>query len=264
MEVPCAYQPNGTLCKLAQPLMSGLKGCITILDRGGRTALSIRRIGAMSMDNPIRVALADDHPVIRMGIEATLDDISTVKRIGSASDSTQLVALLDSHPCDILITDFAMPGGEHGDGLELIAFLRHRHPDLRIAMFTSMDKVPLIRSLLAYGVHAVISKTDDISHLRAAIQAVHIGRRYFSPSIARMMKSLPRTSEVRLSERESEVIGLFVRGESVNAIAEKLQRSKQTVSTQKINAMRKLGIESDADLFKYAIELGLTQKHSAS
>lgn len=212
------------------------------------------------MDNHIRVALADDHPVIRMGIEATLDDISTVKRIGSAADSTQLVALLDAQPCDILVTDFAMPGGEHGDGLELIGFLRQRYPHLRIVMLTSMDKAPLIRSLLANGIHAVLSKTDDMSHIRAALQAVHIGRRYFSPSIAQLMKSLPRTATVRLSERESEVISLYVNGESINAIAEKLQRSKQTISTQKVSAMRKLGIETDADLFKYAIELGLTQK----
>lgn len=212
------------------------------------------------MDNHIRVALADDHPVIRMGIEATLDDISTVKRIGSAADSTQLVALLDAQPCDILVTDFAMPGGEHGDGLELIGFLRQRYPHLRIVMLTSMDKAPLIRSLLANGIHAVLSKTDDMSHIRAALQAVHIGRRYFSPSIAQLMKSLPRMATVRLSERESEVISLYVNGESINAIAEKLQRSKQTISTQKVSAMRKLGIETDADLFKYAIELGLTQK----
>ena len=212
------------------------------------------------MDNHIRVALADDHPVIRMGIEVTLDDISTVKRIGSAADSTQLVALLDAQPCDILVTDFAMPGGEHGDGLELIGFLRQRYPHLRIVMLTSMDKAPLIRSLLANGIHAVLSKTDDMSHIRAALQAVHIGRRYFSPSIAQLMKSLPRMATVRLSERESEVISLYVNGESINAIAEKLQRSKQTISTQKVSAMRKLGIETDADLFKYAIELGLTQK----
>jgi two-component system capsular synthesis response regulator RcsB len=212
------------------------------------------------MENHIRVVLADDHPIIRMGIEATLDDISTIKRIGSAADSTQLVALLDNQSCDILVTDFAMPGGEHGDGLELITFLRHRYPHLRIVVLTSMDKAPLIRSLLTQGVHAVLSKADDMSHLRAALQAVYIGRRYFSPSIARLMKSLPRSTTARLSERESEVIALYVGGESINSIAEKLQRSKQTISTQKTSAMRKLGIETDADLFKYAIELGLTHK----
>ncbi|WP_233842735.1 response regulator transcription factor [Dyella sp. 2HG41-7] len=213
------------------------------------------------MDNPIRVAVADDHPVIRMGIEATLDSISSVRRMGSAQDSTELVTLLDATPCDILVTDYAMPGGQYGDGLELISFLRSRYSDMHIIVLTGMGKVVLIRSLMAFGIHAILSKTDDISHLSAAVQAVRVGRRYFSPSIAKMMKSQsPGSSTVQLSPREAEVIALYIGGASINGIAEKLQRSKQTVSTQKVNAMRKLGIDSDADLFKYAIELGLYKK----
>jgi two-component system, NarL family, captular synthesis response regulator RcsB len=212
------------------------------------------------MDNHIRVALADDHPVIRLGIEATLDDISTIRRIGSAVDSTQLVELLDSQPCDILVTDYAMPGGQHGDGLELVSFLRERYPELSIIIMTSMDKAVLIRSLLACGVDGILSKADDISHLRSAIQAVHSKRKYFSPRITKMIKALPSTNSSRLSKREFEVIKLYVGGTTINGIAEKLERSKQTISTQKVSAMRKLGIETDADLFKYAMELGLTQK----
>jgi two-component system, NarL family, captular synthesis response regulator RcsB len=212
------------------------------------------------MDNHIRVALADDHPVIRLGIEATLDDISAIRRIGSAVDSTQLVELLDGQPCDILVTDYAMPGGQYGDGLELMSFLRERYPELAIIIMTSMDKAVLIRSLLACGVDSILSKADDMSHLRSAIQAVHSKRKYFSPRITKMIKALPSTNSSRLSQREFEVIKLYVGGTTINGIAEKLERSKQTISTQKVSAMRKLGIESDADLFKYAMELGLTQK----
>jgi two-component system capsular synthesis response regulator RcsB len=212
------------------------------------------------MDNHIRVALADDHPVIRLGIEATLDDISTVRRIGSAVDSTQLVALLDEQACEILVTDYAMPGGQYGDGLELMSFLRERYPELGIIVITGMDQPVLIRSLLACGVDAILSKADDMSHVRSAVQAVHSKRKYFSPRIAKMVKAVPSTHSSRLSPRELEVIKLYVDGTSINGIAEKLERSKQTISTQKVNAMRKLGIETDAELFKYAIELGLARK----
>src|SRR5580698_5158475 len=152
------------MSKLPQPMVPQLTSCITISRTGRWFIPPSLRIGAARMENHIRVVLADDHPIIRMGIEATLDDISTVKRIGSAADSTQLVALLDNQSCDILVTDFAMPGGEHGDGLELITFLRHRYPHLRIVVLTSMDKAPLVRSLLTQGVHAVLSKADDMSH----------------------------------------------------------------------------------------------------
>jgi two-component system capsular synthesis response regulator RcsB len=216
------------------------------------------------MDNLMRVIVADDHPVIRMGIEAALDDIPSTQRIGSVADSTQLIALLNTRPCDILITDYAMPGGQYGDGMELIAFIRRRYPEVRIIVLTSMENLALIRSLMAHGVNAILSKTDDISHLRAAIQATRTGRRYHSPGIANVMKTLPPAAgSTRLSQRESEVISLYVGGASISAIAEKLARSKQTISTQKVSAMRKLGIESDADLFKYAIELGLVLKKSS-
>jgi two-component system, NarL family, captular synthesis response regulator RcsB len=211
------------------------------------------------MDSHIRVAVADDHPAIRLGIEAALDDIFIVKRIGSAVDSTELVALLDAAPCDILVTDYAMPSGQYGDGLELMNFLRERYPNLRIIVMTSMDKAVLIRSLLACGVDSILSKGDDMAHLRNAVQAVHSRRRYFSPRITRMIKALPSANSSRLSPRELEVIKMYVSGVSINGIAEKLQRSKQTISTQKVSAMRKLGIDADADLFKYADGLGLTK-----
>jgi two-component system, NarL family, captular synthesis response regulator RcsB len=215
------------------------------------------------MDKHIQVIVADDHPVIRMGIEAMLDDLPSIERVGSVADSTQLIALLNAQPCDILITDYAMPGGQYGDGMELIAFIRRCYPDLRIVVLTGMEKLALIRSLMAHGVNAILSKTDDLSHLRAAIQATRIGRRYHSPGIASILKTVPPTAgHARLSQRESEVISLYVGGASISAIAEKLERSKQTISTQKVSAMRKLGIESDADLFKYAIELGLVKKKS--
>jgi two-component system, NarL family, captular synthesis response regulator RcsB len=212
------------------------------------------------MDNHIRVALADDHPVIRLGIEAALDELPAVRRIGSAVDSTQLIELLDNQPCDILVTDYAMPGGQYGDGLELMGFLRERYPKLGIIIITSMDKAVLIRSLLACGVDGILSKNDDMLHVRSAIQAVYSKRKYFSPHITKIIKMLPSTNSSRLSQREFEVIKLYVSGTTINAIAEKLERSKQTISTQKVSAMRKLGIETDADLFKYAMELGLTQK----
>ena len=95
--------------------------------------------------------------------------------------------------------------------------------------------------------------------LAAAITAAHVGRRYLSPSIAPLLPSRgTQRTTLALSPREREVLTLFVAGWSVNAIAEKLDRRKQTVSTQKVNGMAKLGIERDADLFKYAVELGLS------
>jgi two-component system capsular synthesis response regulator RcsB len=216
---------------------------------------------AVSMDsNHILVAVADDHPVILLGIEAALDDIPTMRRIGSVRNSSELVALLDSHPCQVLVTDYAMPGGSYGDGLNLLTFLAERYPDIAIVVITSMDKPILIRTLLARGIDHLLSKADDISHVVAAVQAAHVRRRYFSPTIATIVQSLSGGKPIpTLSARESEVLSLYVAGNSINDIAGRLGRSKQTVSTQKVSAMTKLGMASDADLFKFAVEVGLTR-----
>jgi two-component system capsular synthesis response regulator RcsB len=209
--------------------------------------------------NPILVAVADDHPVILLGIEGALDDMPAIRRIGSARNSSDLVTLLDTHPCHVLVTDYAMPGGGHGDGLNLLAFLAERYPAMAIVVITSMDKPVLIRTLLARGIDRLLSKADDISHVTAAVQAAHVGRRYFSPTITAIVQTLSGGEPItKLSARETEVLSLFLAGKTINEIAEQLGRSKQTVSSQKVRAMDKLGMASDADLFKFAVELGLS------
>ncbi|KIP82312.1 LuxR family transcriptional regulator [Stenotrophomonas maltophilia] len=210
-------------------------------------------------DNSIHVVVADDHPLIRMAVESALDSIPALVHVGSAADSTELIALLDEHPCDVLVTDYAMPGGAHGDGLPLLHLLRERCPELQIVVFTGLDQAAIVQTLFEAGISHILSKADDVSHIAAAITAAHVGRRYLSPSIAPLLPSRgTQRTTLALSPREREVLTLFVAGWSVNAIAEKLDRRKQTVSTQKVNGMAKLGIERDADLFKYAVELGLS------
>lgn len=210
-------------------------------------------------DNSIHVVVADDHPLIRMAVESALDSIPALVHVGSAADSTELIALLDEQTCDVLVTDYAMPGGAHGDGLPLLQLLRERYPELQIVVFTGLDQAAIVQTLFEAGISHILSKADDVSHIAAAITAAHVGRRYLSPSIAPLLPSRgTQRHPLALSPREREVLTLFVAGWSVNAIAEKLDRRKQTVSTQKVNGMAKLGIERDADLFKYAVELGLS------
>jgi two-component system capsular synthesis response regulator RcsB len=210
-------------------------------------------------DNSIHVVVADDHPLIRMAVESALDSIPALVHVGSAADSTELIALLDEQTCDVLVTDYAMPGGAHGDGLPLLQLLRERYPELQIVVFTGLDQAAIVQTLFEAGISHILSKADDVSHIAAAITAAHVGRRYLSPSIAPLLPSRgAQRPPLALSPREREVLTLFVAGWSVNAIAEKLDRRKQTVSTQKVNGMAKLGIERDADLFKYAVELGLS------
>ncbi|HET7331787.1 response regulator transcription factor [Dyella sp.] len=205
----------------------------------------------------IRVAVADDHSMIRMGIELSMNAFPTLQLVGSASHSTELVQLLDTQPCDVLVTDYAMPGGNYGDGLELLGFLRHRYPELAIVVMTGMDRSATVQAMLALGIENILSKADDTSHVPAAVQAAHVRRRYLSPTIAALIPMGKPRAKAKLSPREREVLALYVSGITISEIAERLQRRKQTISTQKASGMAKLGIEKDADLFKHAAELGL-------
>ena len=114
-----------------------------------------------SMSHPIiRVAIADDHPVIRMGIEAAIDEIPTLSCIGAVGDSSALVALLQQTACDVVVTDYAMPGGAFGDGLQLLDHLRTHFPDLRLIVMTGLDQPAMIQALHASGIdHIPVSYT---------------------------------------------------------------------------------------------------------
>lgn len=215
----------------------------------------------------IRLLIADDHPALLLGLQSAIADISSFKLVGTACSSTELVAHLDRHPCDVLVTDYAMPGGEYGDGISMITFITRRYPSLRMVVVTMMDNPAILSALVAEHVCCILSKSDDPSHIVPAVHAAFAGGTYYSPTVRAILETAksahnepsgPRS----LTRREAEVIRLFVSGLLISEIAERLHRSKQTVSTQKNSAMRKLGIQRDADLFKYAMETGLVASAS--
>jgi two-component system capsular synthesis response regulator RcsB len=211
----------------------------------------------------IRLVLADDHPAVLSGIKHGLAVLPTLEVIGTAADSGELIKLLDMKACDVVITDYAMPGGEYGDGMTLLAYLRRTYPELKIIVFTTIENPALAQEIKKLGVHAVLSKSHDTSHLISAVHAVYAGATYFRSTSRVQEGELLKASvsgdarERTLTPREMEVVRLFVSGMSINEIAERLHRTKQTISSQKTRAMRKLGIDRDADLFRFAYETGL-------
>ncbi|CAB3729705.1 Transcriptional regulatory protein RcsB [Paraburkholderia sediminicola] len=210
----------------------------------------------------INLVLADDHPALIAGIKHELSGIHTLNVAGTARNSTEIVELLSRVPCDILVTDYAMPGGEFGDGITLLSFLRRRYPDLKIIVFTTISNPAMVQEMSKLGIRSVLNKIDDVGHLISAIHTVYAGSAYFSPTTqtqdaATAHGRMSETSVRQLTKREAEVVRLYVSGLSINEIASQLHRTKQTISSQKMSAMRKLGIERDADLFRFAYEAGL-------
>ncbi|MCA8293763.1 response regulator [Burkholderia sp. AU30198] len=199
----------------------------------------------------VRVIVADDHPVTGHGIAHGLGGMPTIDVVGIVPDTTALVEALDATPCDVLVLDYVMPAGQYGDGQALIAFLRRRYPQLRIVTVTMLNSPAVFRAVQQLGVNCIASKSDPMSHLVAAVHAAFSNGQYLSPTIASLLEKADADGGGALSSRESEIVRLFREGYKVTEIAEKLHRSKKTISAQKLAAMRKLGITRDAELFTY-------------
>lgn len=208
----------------------------------------------------IRILLADDHPALLSGLLHELKLIPTLEIIGSARDSGTLVDILQAEPCDVLVTDYTMPGGKHGDGITLLSYIRRLWPKLKIVVFTTLENQALTQELARLGVNALLAKTQHTNQLISAIHAVYAGSNYFPTEdldTGRTEIAQAPGSSYALTKRELEVVRLYVSGLSINEIAEQLHRTKQTISSQKASAMRKLGITRDAELFRFAFESGL-------
>ncbi|MFL1501235.1 response regulator [Pseudomonas sp. O64] len=211
-------------------------------------------------ESPLRIVLADDHPIFLIGLRAVLERDERLTIVGEASSPEALAELLRQCACDVLVTDFMMPAAPHADGLRLIEQVRRHYPALPIVVVTMLNNAGLFHAILELGVMGLLSKASLADELPQAIRHVRQRRRYVAHAI-RQALNLGGDDRVHsldaLSPRELEVIRLLAGGLTVGEIAAHLHRSKQTVSAQKVSAMRKLGLNNDAALFIYVQEHGL-------
>lgn len=214
------------------------------------------------MTQLIRVVIADDHPLILFGTGLALERHTVIEIVGRAANSTELIDILSHTQCDIVVTDLAMPGGKYGDGLPLMSYLKRHFPQVKVVVLTMLENAGILHRLQLEGVKGIINKNDDVSHIGQAVMKIMEGRIYMGPSIRTALENAGIDNDagkapVALSKRESEVVRLFVGGLRIKQIALHLNRSVKTISTQKSTAMRKIGLESDADLYQYGIAHGL-------
>jgi two-component system, NarL family, captular synthesis response regulator RcsB len=190
------------------------------------------------MGQRIKVIIADDHPVILFGATQALLKFPEIEVIGQARQSTELIQLLQKSPCDVVVSDLAMPGGQYGDGMPLLGYIGRQFPTVRIVVLTMLENPALLKRLRKVGVTAVINKSDDLSHIGLAIVHVMRGQGYIGPSVRLALDSMGLSAsgqqrDVVLSKRELEVVRLFVSGMTITEIAAQLKRSIKTISTQK-------------------------------
>ena len=176
--------------------------------------------------------------------------------VAEASTVAELMTVLGDHECDVLVTDYSMPGGAQADGFAMIAMIRRRFPELPVLMLSVSNNLAILRMVVATGVLGLVDKTSSMDELPLAIQTVQRGVPYVSLSLKERIDAIGTESVEEggarpLSPREVEVLRLLGSGMTVKEIALHLHKSVSTISRQKGVAMLKLGLKGDAELFDY-------------
>ncbi|MCF4982409.1 response regulator, partial [Pseudomonas gessardii] len=180
----------------------------------------------------LKVVLADDHPIVLFGVRMALENEPGIEVSGEAQDSTALVELMDKVKPDVLISDFYMPGGKHGDGLTLVSFVKRRYPDVKLIILTMMTNPSILDNIVTAGAEGVLLKSSGHDNLVDAIRAVVQGRKYIGAAVQALLNEVKVNNlnsrgdggQKALSSKESEVMRLFVNGHTVSEIANMLNR----------------------------------------
>lgn len=209
---------------------------------------------------PLKVILADDHPLVLVGGALALRN-AHIDVVGEAKSAKELLALLETTPCDVVITDFLMPADEQDDGFVLLDTLKEKHPHLAVIVLTMINRPAALNSMLNRGARGVIDKRAPMDELASAAKAIHDGETYLSETLLDILNEADESSVAMpgapLSPREKEVIKAFVNGMSLQQIADREGKSVKTISRQKRDAMRKLGVDHDSLLGDYVRDHGL-------
>jgi two-component system response regulator NreC len=214
----------------------------------------------------IRVLLAEDHTIVRKGLRALLDDEVDIEVIGEAQDGRDAVQMVDQLRPDVVLMDISMPGL---NGLEATRQIRAQFPDARVLVLTRHANKEYVYQGLRAGASGYVVKQAAPTELVLAIQAVHRGDTFLSPSISgKVVEEYIQRAEAmvssedsydRLTPREREILQLIAEGHTSPEIAEMLHISVKTVGHHRTNLMNKLDIHSAAELTQYAIRKGVIQ-----
>lgn len=204
----------------------------------------------------IRIIIADDHTLFRVGLRQMLHSYTGIEVVREATNAAEALAAASACEADLIILDLTMPGAS---GTSLIEQTREARPTLPILVLSMHDEPGTVRRAMQAGASGYITKGSSPDTLFAAVVRVSAGERFIDPSIAESpaVATLARdSSELHqgLSPREWQVLQLIARGVALSQIGEQLHLSPKTVTTHKTHLMEKLGIVNNADLIRYAIE----------
>jgi DNA-binding NarL/FixJ family response regulator len=214
--------------------------------------------------NPLRILIADDHPVFRHGIRTLLELTPEMEVIGEATTGAEAVSLAESLQPDVILMDLNMPGL---NGIEATRRISQTSPDIRILIITMFDDNASVFTAMRAGARGYILKDAEKAEIVRAIQAIGNGGAIFSPSIASQLIAFFATPFPlaqkgvfpELTEREREILHLIATGASNSEIAQQLVLSTKTVSNYVSTIFNKLQVADRAEAIIRARDAGLGQ-----
>ncbi len=217
----------------------------------------------MHNQKPTRLIIADDHEIMRTGLNKLLHNKPGLEVVGQASCGQETIALVHQLKPDIVLLDITM---EDMNGLEAMKQFLPVHPDVKVIILTIHDVKTFFFEALINGASGYFLKGSHSTELINAIQSVYEGGVYLPPSLAgTLVKELiqqnaqPLVEEVSLTTRENQIIRLIAQGFNNREVSKRLTVSVNTVKTHRLNIYQKLDLHSRSGLVSYAIKRGLLQ-----
>src|SRR2546428_608165 len=218
----------------------------------------------MLSTRPVRVILADDHPMVRRGLRLILEESGQVEVVAEVGNGEELLEAVETHEPDVVVVDVGMP---KVDGLEAVRRLRDRHPGVRSLVFTVHDEESYVHRAVLAGASGYLLKTASADELIKGIVTVSEGKAALHPSITRhLLDGFAGMTEPRnrgaeaLSQREHDVLQLLADGKTNKEIARELGIGAQTVKTHISHIFTKMGAADRTAAVALALRKGLAQK----
>ena len=212
-----------------------------------------------------KVLIAEDHAILREGLQALLSRTPELEIIGEAQDGQEAITMARQLGPDLILMDLTMP---NINGTEAMRTIKRNSPDIKIIALTVHKSEEYVRATLDAGANGYVLKDDSHNDLLTAIQSVQKGNVYLSPGICGKVingylntstQDTSSTSWNELTVREREVTKLIAEGKKSREVADYLSVSLKTVEKHRSNLMRKLDLHNVSAITKYAIENKLVQ-----
>lgn len=199
----------------------------------------------------VHILLVDDHPLVRDGLRARLETIPHFTVVAEAGSATEALELAGKQNIDLALMDINLAGGMNG--IELTGRFNTLFPEIAVLMLSMHDKAEYVMQAIQAGARGYVLKDAPALDIITAIDTVMSGGIYYSAGLAKQL-SRPMPPAMLLTPREREVLQCIATGKSNKHIAREMNLSVRTVETHRLNIKRKLGIEGQADLIRFALE----------